>query len=312
MPDSAHGGNGWVARQPDTGDVAKPVWRVSGVGVEWEPLRSVLLYRPGAEIENVDDPASVLWSSNVTPAAVREQHDAVAEEYRREGIEVLNVTVDRDSAPPPNLCFVRDLFTMTPLGAILSRPASEVRAGEEVYVAQTLVNERIPIFASVLGSETFEGSDVVLATADLALVGTGLRTSRRSAEQLVQALRSMGYCESQIVETPYGCGHLDGILSIVSRNLALLYPNRLSYGAYLALRRHGFAVEELPDRHEASAGMAINIVPLGPNRAMIPSGNPRTVALLGKYGIDCVSVNVSEIMKMGGALHCLTGVIHRG
>ena len=51
-----------------------------------------------------------------------------------------NVTEDEFHIGPatPNLMFCADLFVMTPQGAILARPASDVRAGEERWVARGL------------------------------------------------------------------------------------------------------------------------------------------------------------------------------
>ena len=45
----------------------------------------------------------------------------------------------------PNLMFVADLMFMTPEGAILGRPASTVRTGEERFVARRLAELGIAI-----------------------------------------------------------------------------------------------------------------------------------------------------------------------
>jgi len=48
------------------------------------------------------------------------------------------------------LMFVSDLMFMTPEGAVLARPASTVRAGEERWVARRLAELGVPILKGML------------------------------------------------------------------------------------------------------------------------------------------------------------------
>ena len=41
-------------------------------------------------------------------------------------------------------------------------------------------------------------------------------------------------------------------------------------------------------------------------------GNPRTQELLEKNGVKVDTVDISEIMKGKGALHCITAYLKRG
>ena len=41
-------------------------------------------------------------------------------------------------------------------------------------------------------------------------------------------------------------------------------------------------------------------------------GNPRTQALLESNGVTVLTVDISEIMKGKGALHCITAYLKRG
>src|SRR6476469_4406747 len=77
------------------------------------------------------------------------------------------------------------------------------------------------------------------------------------------------------------------------------------------MRPHGFRFLDLPSGEEAQMGMAINMVPLAPGVIVLPAGNPVTKATLEANGVECVEVEISELMKGGGAVHCMTGVIHR-
>jgi len=151
----------------------------------------------------------------------------------------------------------------------------------------------------------------VVANQDLVFVGHGMRSNRAGAEQVADAFRRVGVPEVIIVEIPYGCGHIDGTINVIDRDLALVFPTQLSWVVYETMRRHGFRFLDLPSGEEAQMGMAINMVPLAPGVIVLPAGNPITKRTLEENGVECHEVVISELMKGGGAVHCMTGVIHR-
>lgn len=120
-----------------------------GVDSEVGRLRAVLMRRPGAEIEGITDPEAVAMKEIWDPVKVREQHDALAEIYRNNGVEVYYIE-DMDPALP-NAIYARDLVFMTPEGAIVARPAASCRIGEEVYAARQLAKIGVPIIKTING-----------------------------------------------------------------------------------------------------------------------------------------------------------------
>lgn len=304
-----HGGAGWVSRDGTTADELGGVWADVGVTSEVGVLRAVLMRRPGPEIEAVEDPASALWFAKLDPILARAQHDTLAGLYRDHGVAVHYV----EDAPldKPNAYFCRDQFAMTAYGAILARPASRSRAGEERAVAVALAKAGVPILHSVHGAGNFEGADVVVVNQDLVLVGEGMRTNRAGAAQVAQVFRETGVPQVEIVQLPYGSGHIDGCLNLVDRDLALLFPTQIAYRVYELLRHHGFRIMDIPDLDETLNGMAINIVPIAPGVVVMPAGNPRTQAALERAGVECIPIDVSELMKGAGSVHCMTGVLKR-
>lgn len=308
MLDAAHGGKDWKPRTNTLKKELGKIWGDIGAGSEYGRLRRVLLHRPGKGIENVRNASKVLWTEILDPRLAREQHDSLAKTYKKLGVEVFYLdTFGKDT---PNLYFMRDLFVMTPNGAILSRPASRVRSGEEKIVAKNLINLDVPILLTVHGDAVFEGPDIVFINKTLAFVGYGIRSNMAGVKQVTELLNGMGV-ETLTIQTTYGCGHLDGVMNIVDKNKAILFPTRVSYQVYETLKKHGMKIIDLPDLHEAEQGMAINMVPVAPSVVVMPSGNKVTKRLLEKNNIECHEVNVSELMKGGGSVHCMTGIIKR-
>ena len=305
---AAYGGQGWSPRTASLHQEIGGVWGACGVATEWSPLKAVLLHRPGPELEEVADPDAAQMLAPLDAGRARLQHDALAQAYRDAGVVVHYV--EPKEMPPPNLMFVADLMFMTPEGAIVGRPASTVRAGEERYVARRLADLGVPILRSVRGRGTFEGADALWIDPQTALVATGMRTNAEGAAQVVSLLREMGVEVIQVA-LPYGAMHLMGELRFADGALAIAWPRHIPYAAVEALRSRGYTVLFIPDEGEAVRGMALNFVTLGPRRILMAAGNPITQAFYEDAGITCQVVEVDEILKAAGGIGCATGILER-
>jgi N-dimethylarginine dimethylaminohydrolase len=305
---SAYGGSGWSPRKSTLREEVGTIWGRCGASTEYSNLRTVLLHRPGPEIRELVDADAVQMIEIPDAAEATRQHDSMAQAYRDAGVAVQYV--DPEGVPTPNMMFTADLFFMTPEGAILGRPASTVRAGEERQVARRLAGLGIPIVKSVRGSGTFEGADAIWIDPEAAFVGTGHRTNRDGASQVASALMEMGV-EPIMVGLPYGTMHLMGTLRIVDEDLAVAWPGKVPYAVVEALRERGFEVLFIPDQEEAVRGMPMNFVALSPRRILMPAGNPVTQEFFTGVGIRCESVEIGELVKAAGAIGCLTGILER-
>jgi arginine deiminase len=305
---AAYGGVGWSPRTASLRQEIGRVWGACGVATEWSPLKAVLLHRPGPELKDLTDPDAAQMLAPLDASRARKQHNALAQAYRDAGVTVNYV--EPATPPPPNLVYVADLMFMTPEGAIVGRPASTVRAGEERYVARRLADLGVPILRSVRGRGTFEGADALWIDPQTALAATGMRTNAEGAAQVTGLLREMGIEVIQ-VGLPYGAMHLMGTLRFADRDLAIAWPGRVPYAVVDGLRARGYTVIFIPDEAEAVRGMALNFVTLGPRRILMAADNPITQALYEETGIACQVVEVDEILKAAGGIGCATGILER-
>lgn len=306
---AAYGGKNWSPRTASLREEVGVVWRECGLASEWEPLRAVLLHRPGAELDVVTDPDASLMLAPLDPAAVRAQHDELAEAYRSAGVSVHYV--EPAETPPPNQMFCADVLFMTPEGAVLGRPASTVRAGEERWIAARLARMGIPILRTIRGHGVFEGADALWLSPHRVMVGRGLRTNAEGAVQVAATLEEQGVSTVE-VEVPHAAMHLMGQIRIVDRDLAFVRRDRTSRRAVEALEEEGYRVAFFASEEEIRDGMANNFVVLGPRRVLLPAGNPVSMAALEAEGVECVEVPVGAITRAAGAIGCLTGVLARG
>ncbi len=305
---AAYGGAGWQPRTSSLRDEIGRVWSAWGVGCEWALLRSVLLHRPGAELAALVEQDSVQMLQADDADRARQQHDSIAQAYREAGVRV--EYVDPADEPPPNLMFVADLMLMTPEGAIVGRPASTVRAGEELFVSRRLSELGIPILRTIRGTAAFEGADVAWIDPSTVLLATGLRTNADGASQVGGLLLEMGVDVIDI-GLPYGAMHLMGQLRLVDRDLAIAWPGRAPYAAVEALRARGYSVVLLPDEDEARQ-QAANFVVLGPREVLMPAARPVTQSFFERLGIVARTVAIDELVRAAGGIGCLTGVLERG
>lgn len=305
---AAYGGPGWSPRETSLQSELGAIWGMCGINTEWSTLRSVLLHRPGRELGTFPDPNAVQMLGPLDITRAGEQHDAIAQAYEKVGVIVNRV--QPAASPTPNLMFVADLLFMTAEGAIVGRPASTVRAGEERWIARRLSELGIPILRTVRGTGTFEGADAAWIDVRAALVATGLRTNAEGAAQVQSTLEEMGIEVIQ-VGLPFGAMHLMGTLRFLDRDLAVARRGRVPYAAVEALQRRGYRVLFAPDRAEIEHGSALNFVTLGPSRILMAAGNPISQGFFEEQGIVCHAVEVDELIKAAGGIGCMTGILQR-
>lgn len=306
LPSTLMGG-GWRPRdRPHREELAAGLWGPPvGSNSEIAPLREVLLTRPSPK-PAPGSAADWLMDALPHPPTLRAQADGVAAAFRRAGARV--TWLEAPAEAPPNLIFARDLFFMTPEGAVLARMAAAQRAGEERHAAAALAARGVPLLATPRGHATFEGADALWLDPRTVLVGVGRRTNEAGFACVARVLADQGV-SAHAVEVPRTSQHLLGALILVDRGLALTLRPTDSIRA--ALARHGWRAVELPVDDETGPGRALNLVTLGPGRVLLPAGRPRTTAALQALGLTCDAVEVGEYIKAAGALGCLTGVLHR-
>jgi N-dimethylarginine dimethylaminohydrolase len=305
---AAYGGEAWSPRVATHRAEIGTLWAASGIDGEWGRLRTVLLSPPGPALAAAgNDPDANQLLAPVDLARAADEHAAMADTYRAAGVEVLEIP---PSETHPNQMFCADLFVMTPEGAILARPASTVRAGEEVAVAAALARASVPILRTLTGTALFEGADLIWVDTGLCLIGLGLRTNAEAARQIAEVLTGIGV-EAVVVDMPFGTMHLMGMLRVLDRDLAVAWPRRTPHRAVTTLRERGIDVAFLPDADEAQANRGLNVVALGPRRVLMPAGNDAMRGFYEGLGVEVVETPCFELRKAAGAVGCLTGVVER-
>ncbi len=306
---AAYQGDGWSERTASLREEIGVHWSARASQSEYRPLREVLLAPPDPAWPPVENPNTVQHIDTVDFRALREQFAKLAAAY-----ESLGVAVHLMPPPDPpeyNLMFARDLFMMTPEGAVLSRMASTVRAGEERHAARAIARLDIPILRTIGGRGTAEGADLLWAAPDLVLVGTGNRTNADGCRQVTECLRDLGVRTIE-VPLPRQVQHLLGMVQIVDRDLVLVRHQIATPSTMELLRELGFTVVTVDESEEITRDQAMNVVVVAPRAVVLPTGVPHTRTHLTKAGIDVAAeVDISELRKAAGGIACATGIVSR-
>lgn len=302
-------GERWFPRESTIIEDMKSLWGDWGVSSEVEKLRSVIMRRPGKEIDNFDW-KNARFKAPISPDRLKKQHDDLVAIYKSYGVNVHYIEEQRDDRP--NALFCRDLVFMTPEGAIVTRPAMDARRGEERYAAKTLSKLGVPIIRTICGDGIFEGAMALWIDRNTVVLASGVRTNKSGYEMVEQELRRMGVSEILHMQIPYGHAHIDGLLNMASNDIAVIHASQVPYDVCDALKKKGIKLLECPSQIEAKEGLAINFVAIEPGLIVMPAGNPRTQELLENNNIKVITVEFDEVLKGFGAIHCCTAFLKRG
>lgn len=299
----------WMARETAMKDDLSEFWGGDwGCDSEVGTLKAVLLRRPGVEIENIKDPEDFRWQAVMEPELARTQHDALAEFYRSQGIKIFYVEHMREDKA--NALFMRDNILMTPEGAIVGRQAMACRRGEERYAAEALAIHGVPIIKTISGKGIFETACCLWINARTVILGSGNRANYEGCRQMEESLESTGVENFIYLQIPYGYAHIDSIVSFIDAETAVIDPDHISWDTWTELKKMGLRLWEAPSPEETRS-LALNFVTLGPKKILMASGFPQTKAFLEEHGIQVHEIDVSELRKGWGSLHCMTAVLKR-
>jgi dimethylargininase len=221
------------------------------------------------------------------------QHAAYCAALARHGCDVIALPADERY---PDSTFVEDTALILPgLGALLTRPGAESRAGEVESIAPAL---RLAFagLSQISAPGTLDAGDVCEAGSHV-FIGLSHRTNAAGAEQLATWLAQFGYTAAMV-----DIRAMDSILHLKS-GIAAIEPRRL------------VLIEALAD-HPAFAGYDVVRVPRGEEYGancvrvndvvFVSEGQPNLDAQLRALGFTLEVLDMSEYRKMDGGLSCLS------
>lgn len=286
-----------------------------GVNAEYAPLTAVLLYRPGPEIDGYPVPAGIQHLAPISYQSLMSEYDSILSVFAAHGVTVhlIDATpLSTDVWYRYNLMYCRDLFFMTPRGAILGHMANQTRAAEPEYAARALTAAGVPLLHAVSGAGTFEGADALWLREDLVLVGVGHRTNQAGYAQVAAVLKEQGVTCLPLPSHQTRTQHLLGTVQIVDRDLALVRHEITDSAVIRFLGEQGLDVVGVPERDEVLNRQAMNIVTVAPRTIIMTAGCPETRSQYEGAGLTVAAeLQLTQLMRGAGGLACATGIVAR-
>lgn len=301
-------------------EVYNEVWGNDfGVDNSVGKIKKMLIHRPGIEIEQLKDGvfeeeagARILKGVNgrirnyfkdtklPDLGLMQYQHDCMTQILKDNDIELVNL--EDESHYWTNLLFARDVALMVPKGAILTRFAMYFHAGDTYVTQKMLAEQKIPILGAIQGSGSIEGGSFSMLDPKTAIIGRSVRINDAGIEQLKQLLSYQGI-ELIIVDLPAYYIHLDEAFLPVDKDKILVSTFILPHWFLQFLREKGYTLIET-DADDPK--LTNNCIALEPGKVLFSSTGVRTLKNLEKAGVETITVDITEINKMGGGIHCST------
>lgn len=284
-------------------------------------LRTVLVHRPGLEV-NIVDPSKRLesnafgdvqtgwyWRGDEPPdlAGMQAQHDGYVAALEAEGVEV--VRIDRAAKDRMKTVYTRDQVVAVGGGAIVMRLGPRIRRGEELPATRTLANLGCPILRTISGTGVAEGGSFAWLNPKTAAVGISSRMNDEGARQIEEVLRSQGVELLRVPLTGYRL-HIDGTFVMLAPDLALANITLLPFWFLEKLDALGIHVIDL---HHQDDNWIVNCLAIAPGRVMFPENgiSDHTLERLVRAGVQVLTVPFDKVMSGGGGLHCSTSPLIR-
>jgi dimethylargininase len=267
-----------------------------------ERLRRVLVRVP--EPESLTRWAEYGWRAPPDPGRLLAEHEQLCALLADFGAEVVvgRTTVEGN----PDAIYAHDTSLISDAGAIVLRPGKELRRGEIPAAAADLRAAGVPVIASLDDPACAEGGDIVWLDEETLLVAWSYRTNGAGIGALKDALPGV---EVVALDLPHHRGansvlHLMSVISMLDRDLALVYPPLGPVRLLELLSEHGIRTIEVPDEEFDTLGP--NVLALAPRIVLAADGNPQTRRRMERSGVAVSVYSSSELAKGDGGPTCLT------
>jgi len=266
------------------------------------PLRRVLVRSP--DESTLANWRAYGWRSAPDPKRLRREHEDFCTLLAEAGAEVVFGRTPAEG--DPDAIYAHDASFVCDDGAIVLRPGKELRRVEAATARSDLEAAGVPIVAALEVPACAEGGDLVWLDERTLLAGRTYRTNEAGVDALRGALPAV---EVLALDLPHYLGpgsvlHLMSVISMVDRDLAVVYPRLAPVRLLELLAERGVRTIDVPDAELDSMGP--NVLALAPRAALVADGNPQTRRLLEAAGVDVAAYASVELGKGDGGPTCLT------
>jgi N-dimethylarginine dimethylaminohydrolase len=291
-------------REPEGGTPRLSYW---GFRNETDPLTDVLLAAPD-HLRHLATSSLSRKFLRENPADIRvaqAQHAELRSAYVHFGVRVHTPLLEPEL---PMQVYTRDSSVMTPFGAIITAMANWWRRGENYAAIRNYERLEIPIYDMVTAG-TFEGGDFNVIEEDCVLIGCGgARTQEEGARQVESWFKREGW-ETRLAFFDEYYVHIDLMVVPIAPKLTAVCLDCTEPALVGWLRNKGHEIIDVPFSDTVNLGC--NFMSLGKDRVIAPQASRTLIEQLRARGFEVAAVDMSEISKTGGGIHCMAQALRR-
>lgn len=233
------------------------------------------------------------------------QHKELVAAYEHFGVKVHMVEPEPEL---PMQVYTRDSSVMTPYGAIITAMSQFWRRGENYAAIRNYESLGIPIYDMVTAG-TFEGGDFNVIEEGCVLIGCGgARTQEEGARQVASWFEAEGW-EVRLAFIDEYYVHIDLMVVPVAPKLTAVCLACTEPAIVDWLRAKGHEIIDVPFQDTMALGC--NFMSLGGDRVIAPKTSQALIGQLKARGFEVAEVDMSEISKTGGGIHCMAQALKR-
>jgi arginine deiminase len=237
----------------------------------------------------------------------------IFENILKENIEHIDYLTQSDNVGLDSI-YTHDSLKITSRGAIFFNTGKVLRQKEAFEVEKHFSAIGIDTLGWIRSPGKMEGGDVVWIDDKTVAIGLGYRTNMDGINQF-KALTEDFIDEYIIVPMPHGngedeCLHLMSVISIVDKDLAVVYSKYMPVFFRQYLINKGFELIEVYDEEYDDLGS--NVLALGPRVCILKAGNQDVINKLEENGCKIYTYPGEDLSVKGtGGPTCLTCPVTR-
>lgn len=210
--------------------------------------------------------------------------------------------------------YTHDSVKITKHGAIYFNTGKVLRQNERFETQKLFESKGIKTLGEIKSPGLMEGGDVVWFDDNRVAIALGYRTNEEGIRQFKEITKDF-IDEVIVVQLPHALGedeclHLMSVISIVDKDLAVVYSKYMPVSFRQYLIKEGFKLVEVTDEEYDNLGS--NVLALAPRKCLIMEGNEKIKNDLLKEGCEVLTYPGKNISFYGtGGPTCLTCPVWR-